>query len=63
MDIPVSLVLMSDRLKDSYKKIMIKLNYLLHHMLTGLILGTSLFVSDAEKELCMALDNLSVTIA
>ena len=55
LDIPVSLILMSDRLKDSYKKIMIKLNYLLVNI-TGLTLGTSLFVTDAERGLCTAVD-------
>jgi hypothetical protein len=59
LDIPVSLILMGDKLKESYKKIIIKLNYLLHHN-TGLHLGTPVFVTDDEKALCKALDEFIV---
>ena len=47
LDIPVSLIFMSNKLKESYKKIIIKLNYLLQK-LTGMRLGTEVFCTDSE---------------
>ena len=56
LDIPVSLICMSNKLKKSFRKIIMKLNYLLQK-LTEMRLGTRLFCTESEQGLTPAIDD------